>query len=339
MERQWYYRGSGAQGRSLERKLGILSGVQSRAVRDCLCPEYITHFEEGTRMAQAKIGVIGGSGLYSMDGLTDTHEVSVATPFGPPSDSISVGTLEGIPIAFLPRHGRGHRISPSELPVRANIWALKSLGVEWVLSISAVGSMREDVSPLDFLIPDQLFDRTKSRVNSFFENGIVVHCAFAEPFCPTFSRVLGEAAQSLGTVKVHQGGTYICIEGPLFSTKAESRIYRQWGVDVVGMTALPEAKLAREAELHYATLACVTDYDSWHETAESVTVEMVVANLQHNVANAQRVIREIARRAGELETTRSCGCDQALATAVLTDPHRIPDEVKERYRLLLRGRF
>lgn len=289
-------------------------------------------------MAQAKIGVIGGSGLYSMDGLADVHEVRVETPFGPPSDSISVGVLEGVPIAFLPRHGRGHRISPSELNVRANIWALKSLGVEWVLSVSAVGSMREDVAPKDLLIPDQLFDRTKSRVNSFFENGIVVHCAFAEPFCSTLSRVLTGAAQSLGNVTVHEGGTYICIEGPLFSTKAESRIYRQWGVDVIGMTAIPEAKLAREAEMHYATLACITDYDVWHETAESVTVEMVIANLQQNVANAQRVIREIARRAGELETSRTCDCDRALAMAVLTDPQQISPEVKERYQLLL-GRY
>jgi len=288
--------------------------------------------------AQAKIGVIGGSGLYAMDGLTDVHEVRVETPFGAPSDSISIGTLEGVSMAFLPRHGRGHRLNPSELPVRANIWALKSLGVEWVLSVSAVGSMREEVAPKDFSIPDQLFDRTKSRVNSFFEGGVVVHCAFAEPFCSTLSRALTGAALSLGTVKVHEGGTYICIEGPLFSTKAESRIYRQWGVDVIGMTALPEAKLAREAEMHYATLACITDYDVWHETAESVTVEMVVANLQQNVANAQRVIREIARRAGELDAGKTCGCDHALAAAIMTDPQRIPDEVKERYRLLL-GRY
>jgi len=289
-------------------------------------------------MAQAKIGVIGGSGLYSMEGLAGVQEVLVETPFGPPSDRISVGTLEGVPIAFLPRHGRGHFISPSEVPVRANIWALKSLGVEWVLSVSAVGSMREDVAPKDFLIPDQLFDRTKSRVNSFFENGVVVHCTFAEPFCSTFSRVLTEAARSLSTVKVHEGGTYICIEGPQFSTKAESRIYRQWGVDVIGMTALPEAKLAREAEMHYAMLACITDYDCWHESAESVTVEMVVANLQHNVANAQRVIREIARHAGGLDADRTCDCDRALASAVMTDPSRISDVVKERYRLLL-GRY
>lgn len=286
-------------------------------------------------MAQAKIGVIGGSGLYQMDGLMNVEEVRVETPFGPPSDSISVGTLEGVRMAFLPRHGRGHRINPTELPVRANIWALKSLGVEWVLSVSAVGSMREDVAPLDFLVPDQLFDRTKSRVNSFFEGGVVVHATFAEPFCPTFSGVLSGAAESLGDVRVHRGGTYICIEGPFFSTKAESRIYRQWGVDVIGMTALPEAKLAREAELHYATLACITDYDVWHETAESVTVEMVVANLQRNVANAQRVIREIARRAATLGEHIVCDCDHALATAIMTDPRLIPADVKAHYSLLL----
>lgn len=287
--------------------------------------------------ARARIGVLGGSGLYHMPDLTDVEEVAVETPFGSPSDNISIGTLEGTRIAFLPRHGRGHRISPSNLPVRANLWALKSLGVEWVLSISAVGSMREDVAPLDFLIPDQLFDRTRGRVHSFFE-GMVVHCTFAEPFCPTLSRVVGAAAESLGDVRVHHGGTYICIEGPLFSTKAESRIYRQWGVDVIGMTALPEAKLAREAELHYATLACVTDYDCWHETEESVTVEMVIANLQRNVANAQRVIREIARQASTLDADSPCNCDRALATAILTDPRHIAPETRARYDLLI-GRY
>jgi 5'-methylthioadenosine phosphorylase len=286
-------------------------------------------------MAQATIGVIGGSGLYQMEGLADVEEIEVETPFGAPSDRITVGTLEGVRIAFLPRHGRGHRISPSEIPVRANIWALKHLGVGWVLSVSAVGSMREDVAPLDFLVPDQLFDRTKSRVNSFFEGGVAVHCAFADPFCPILSVMLAEAAGSLGTIAVHRGGTYLCIEGPLFSTRAESRIYRQWGVDVIGMTALPEAKLAREAELHYGTLACITDYDCWHETEASVTVEMVVANLQRNALNAKRTIREVARRAGALSSGATCGCDRALATAVLTDPARIAPEVRTRYQLLL----
>jgi 5'-methylthioadenosine phosphorylase len=219
--------------------------------------------------------------------------------------------------------------------VRANIWALKRLGVEWVISVSAVGSLREHIAPLDFLIPDQLFDRTRSRVNSFFTGSVVVHCAFADPFCPVLAGVLAEVSESMGTVTVHRGGTYVCMEGPLFSTRAESRTYRQWGMDVIGMTALPEAKLAREAEMHYATLACITDYDSWHETEAPVSVGMVVANLRRNVANAQQVIRALARQADELKAGASCGCDRALATAVLTDPQHIPPEVRERYQLLL----
>ena len=286
-------------------------------------------------MAEAKIGVIGGSGLYQMEGMTDVEEVQVSTPFGAPSDAITVGRVEGVSIAFLPRHGRGHRLNPTEVPSRANIYALKSLGVEWVISVSAVGSMREDVAPLDLLIPDQLFDRTKSRVNSFFEGGIVVHCSFADPFCPTLAGILWEAAQELGDVKVHRGGTYVCIEGPLFSTKAESRIYRQWGVDVIGMTAIPEAKLAREAELCYATIACATDYDVWHETAESVTVEMVIGNLMKNVANAQRIIRAVAQRIPADRAQNTCACPQALASANLTDRSRIPAEVREKYQLLV----
>ncbi len=286
-------------------------------------------------MAEAKIGVLGGSGLYHMAGMTDVEEVQVSTPFGPPSDVITVGRVEGVSIAFLPRHGRGHRLSPTEVPSRANIYALKSLGVEWVISVSAVGSMREDVAPLDLLIPDQLFDRTKSRVNSFFEGGLVVHCSFAEPFCPTLSGLLWEVARELGDVKVHRGGTYLCIEGPLFSTKAESRIYRQWGVDVIGMTALPEAKLAREAELCYATIACATDYDVWHETAGSVTVEMVVGNLMRNVTNAQRIIRAVATRLPTDRTHLGCECPRALASALITTPNLVPAEVREKYRLLV----
>jgi 5'-methylthioadenosine phosphorylase len=286
-------------------------------------------------MVQATIGIIGGSGLYQMEGLSDRSEVRLDTPFGAPSAAISIGSVEGVPIAFLPRHGRGHRLGPSEVPSRANIWAMKSLGVEWLLAVSAVGSLREDVAPLDFLIPDQLVDRTRSRVNSFYEGGIVVHCTFADPFCSTLSRALGEAATSLGNVMVHRGGTYLCMEGPLFSTRAESRLYHQWGMDVIGMTALPEAKLAREAELHYATLACITDYDSWHATQASVTVEMVIAHLQHNVRNAQRVIRALAQRAALLGKDVTCDCKHALASAILTPPALIPAEVKERYRLLL----
>jgi 5'-methylthioadenosine phosphorylase len=286
-------------------------------------------------MPQAKIGVIGGSGLYRMEGMTEIEEIEVETPFGKPSDTITVGKVEGIPMAFLPRHGRGHRISPGELPVRANIWALKSLGVEWVVSVSAVGSLREHIAPRDLLIPDQLFDRTKSRVNSFFERGLVVHCTFAEPFCPTLSKLLLEAASELGDVKVHSGGTYVCMEGPLFSTKAESRAYRSWGMDIIGMTALPEAKLAREAELCYATIACITDYDCWHESEESVTVEMVINNLSANVKNAQRILRAVARKIPADRSTNTCECPSALSAAILTDRASIPAEVKEKYHLLI----
>jgi 5'-methylthioadenosine phosphorylase len=286
-------------------------------------------------MAQATIGVIGGSGLYRMESMTEVEEVQVQTPFGDPSDVITVGKVKGVAMAFLPRHGRGHRLSPTEIPVRANIWALKSLGVEWLISVSAVGSLREDVAPRDLVIPDQLFDRTKSRVNSFFEGGIVVHCTFAEPFCPTLSKLLLQSAQQLGDVKVHAGGTYVCMEGPLFSTKAESNVYRKLDMDIIGMTALPEAKLAREAELCYATIACVTDYDCWHETEESVTVEMVIGNLSANVANAQRILQSVAQHIPADRATANCGCASALATSILTDPARIPAQTKERYSLLI----
>ena len=287
-------------------------------------------------MPHATIGVIGGSGLYRMEGMTDVEEVAVETPFGDPSDVITVGKVEGgVSMAFLPRHGRGHRLSPTEIPVRANIWALKSLGVEWVISVSAVGSLREHIAPRDLIIPDQLFDRTKSRVNSFFEGGIVVHVTFADPFCSTLSKLLLEAARELGDVKVHEGGTYVCMEGPLFSTRAESNVYRSWGMDLIGMTALPEAKLAREAELCYATIACATDYDSWHESEESVTVEMVIGNLSANVANAQRILRSVAKKIPADRSANTCECPSALATAILTDRSKIPGEVKEKYRLLI----
>lgn len=286
-------------------------------------------------MPQAKIGVIGGSGLYRMEGMSEIEEVEVETPFGRPSDVITIGKVEGVSMAFLPRHGRGHRISPSELPARANIWALKSLGVEWIISVSAVGSLREHIAPRDLLIPDQLFDRTKSRVNSFFEGGLVVHCTFAEPFCSTLSELLIEAAGELGDVKVHTGGTYVCMEGPLFSTRAESRVYRSWGMDVIGMTALPEAKLAREAELCYATIACITDYDCWRESEESVTVEMVINNLSANVTNAQRILRAVARKIPADRAANTCECPSALASAILTDRASIPAEVKEKYGLLI----
>jgi 5'-methylthioadenosine phosphorylase len=286
-------------------------------------------------MPHASIGVIGGSGLYRMESMTDVEEVAIQTPFGDPSDLIAVGEVEGVSMAFLPRHGRGHKISPTEIPVRANIWALKSLGVEWVISVSAVGSLREHIAPRDLIIPDQLFDRTKSRVNTFYEGGIVVHCTFAEPFCPTLSKLLLDSARELGDVKVHEGGTYVCIEGPLFSTKAESSTYRSWGMDIIGMTALPEAKLAREAELCYAIIACATDYDVWHESEESVTVEMVISNLSANVGNAQRILRRVAQEIPADRSANTCDCPSALATAIITDRSKIPAEVKEKYSLLI----
>ncbi len=280
---------------------------------------------------KARIGVIGGSGLYEIEGLTDVEEVQVSTPFGEPSDAITIGTLEGERVAFLPRHGRGHRILPTELPVRANIYALKSLGVERIISVSACGSMKEEIAPLDIVIPDQLFDRTKTRVSTFFGEGLVAHIAFDEPFCPELSDLLYEAAKEVGA-RVHKGGTYICIEGPQFSTKGESRIYRQWGVDVIGMTAIPEAKLAREAEICYATLAMVTDYDVWHEAEEPVTVEMVVKNLLQNVETAKKVLKVVVPR---IPRERACRCATALENAIQTQRDKIPATVKEKLGLLV----
>jgi 5'-methylthioadenosine phosphorylase len=283
----------------------------------------------------ARVGVIGGSGLYEMEGLTDIHETQVQTPFGAPSDTITMGRLDDVPMAFLPRHGRGHRLSPAEVPSRANMYALKSLGVEYVLSVSAVGSLREDYRPLDLVVPDQLFDRTKTRPNSFFEGGVVGHVAFADPFCAHVSALLYDAMEQIEGLGRHRGGTYVCIEGPLFSTKAESRVYRQWGCDIIGMTALPEAKLAREAELCYATIACVTDYDVWHESAEPVTVEMVVANLTHNVTNAKRIIRSVVSRLPADRSQLACGCSSALRNAIMTDPSLISTPLRDKYDLLL----
>jgi 5'-methylthioadenosine phosphorylase len=286
-------------------------------------------------MPQATIGVIGGSGLYRMAGMTETEEVKVETPFGDPSDVIALGKVNGVSMAFLPRHGRGHRLSPTEIPSRANIWALKSLGVEYVVSVSAVGSLREHIAPRDLVIPDQIFDRTKSRVNSFFEGGVVVHCTFAEPFCPHLSQLLLDAARELDDVKVHAGGTYVCMEGPLFSTKAESKAYRAWGMDIIGMTALPEAKLAREAELCYATIACATDYDCWHESEESVTVEMVIGNLTANISNAQRILQQVAQQIPPSRAALTCGCATSLATSIMTDPGLIPADARQKYDLLI----
>ena len=282
-------------------------------------------------MAEAQIGVIGGSGLYQLEGLTDVEEVSVSTPFGDPSDSIVVGKLTGRSVAFLPRHGRGHRISPSNLPVQANIYALKSLGVERIISVSAVGSMKEQIEPLHIVIPDQIFDRTVLRPRTFFEKDIVVHASFAEPFCRSLRSLLVKAATDSGAY-VHDQGTYLCMEGPQFSSKAESQIYRQWGVDVIGMTAIPEAKLAREAELCYATLALSTDYDCWRESEEAVTADMVVRNLNLNVAMAKKILETVIPLIPE---QRSCACASALENAIITPLDKVPAEAKERYSLLI----
>ncbi|MFH1482733.1 MAG: S-methyl-5'-thioadenosine phosphorylase [Chloroflexota bacterium] len=282
-------------------------------------------------MPEARLGVIGGSGLYQIEGLTDVEEVRVKTPFGDPSDAIVLGTLEGERVAFLPRHGRGHRISPTEIPVRANIYALKSLGVERIISVSAVGSLKETLQPLDLVIPDQLLDRTRSRVSSFFGGGVVVHVAFADPFCPALSRALYKACQGEG-VGVHKGGTLVVIEGPLFSTRAESLLYRSWGADIIGMTALPEAKLAREAEICYATLASVTDYDCWHQEHASVSIEMVISNLQKNVERAKTVLRKLI---GAIPRERDCPCPTTLKDAIITDPRLIPAQKRQELALLI----
>lgn len=282
-------------------------------------------------MAEKLIGIIGGSGLYEMEGLTEVEEVEVATPFGPPSDRYIVGKLLGRKVAFLARHGRGHRLSPSELPFRANIYGFKKLGAEWILSVSAVGSMKEEIKPLDVVIPDQFFDRTKGRVSTFFGEGIVAHVGFADPFCPILSEVLYQAGVKAGAV-VHRGGTYICIEGPQFSTRAESQIYRSWGVDVIGMTNLQEAKLAREAELCYATLAMVADYDVWHEVEEDVSVEMVVANLRRNTETAKAIIRAAVSL---IPMERGCPCPSALKDAIITVKEAIPAEVRRKLSLLI----
>ena len=295
-------------------------------------------------MPEARIGVIGGSGLYQIEGLTEVEEFYPDTPWGKPSDALTIGTLEGQRVAFLPRHGRGHRISPTDLPFQANIYAMKMLGVRWLISVSAVGSMREEIAPLDLVVPDQLFDHTVLRSRSFFDNragttGIVTHIAFAEPFSKPLSQMLFEAAQHSGA-KVHKGGTYICIEGPQFSTRAESTIYRQWGVHIIGMTALPEARLAREAEMHYAVLACATDYDSWHESHESVTVEMVVNNLNQNVARSKATLKTVVPLIATFDQTDyQDECDNALATAIMTDRSRVPAEALEKLGLIVKRYF
>jgi 5'-methylthioadenosine phosphorylase len=284
-------------------------------------------------MAEPVIGVIGGSGLYEIEELTDIREEKIDTPFGMPSDVFITGVLEGVQMVFLPRHGRGHRLLPSEVPYRANIHAMKQLGVERIISVSAVGSMREDIVPGHIVIPDQFFDRTQGRrASTFFGEGLVGHIQFADPVCDELSEVLYRAAVEVGAT-VHRGGTYLCIEGPNFSTRAESNIYRTWGVDVIGMTNLPEARLAREAEICYGTLALATDYDCWHQDHDDVSVEAVIAIIGQNVATARSIIREAARPAA---LRRSCRCDEALRHALMTDPAHIPVDTRRKLDLLLK---
>jgi 5'-methylthioadenosine phosphorylase len=275
-------------------------------------------------MAEGLIGIIGGSGLYEMEGLEAIREEVVRTPFGEPSDRYVLGRLHGRPVAFLARHGRGHRLMPSELNYRANIFGFKLLGAEWILSASAVGSMREEIKPLDILIPDQFYDRTTKRVSTFFGDGLIAHVSMADPTCHVLGDVLYRAGREVGA-GMHRGGTYICIEGPQFSTRAESRIYRSWGVDVIGMTNLQEAKLAREAEICYATMALVTDYDVWHATEEDVNVEAVVKVLRQNVKTAKAIIRAAAAMVPE---ARTCACAHALRDAIITARHAIPAQVR-----------
>lgn len=277
------------------------------------------------------VGVIGGSGLYEMEGLKNVKSVKVKTPFGAPSDEYVTGMLGETKMVFLPRHGKGHRFNPSEVNYRANIYGMKKLGAEWVISVSAVGSMKEKIEPGHIVIVDQFFDRTKGRASTFFSNGLVGHVEFAEPVCANLSGVLHSAAKGAGAT-VHMGGTYICIEGPQFSTKAESKIYRTWGVDVIGMTNLPEAKLAREAEICYSTLALSTDYDCWHETEESVTVEAIIQTLKKNVSMAKEIIR---RAVPNIAAERNCKCANAARYAAITDKKAVPAKIKRDLKLII----
>jgi 5'-methylthioadenosine phosphorylase len=282
-------------------------------------------------MLKAKIGIIGGSGLYSIPGFIADEEVKITTPFGDPSDNYIVGTLAGTPVAFLSRHGRGHRISPSELNFRANIYGMKSLGVERILSLSAVGSLKEEHKPLDFVIPDQFFDRTRGRISTFFGEGLVAHVSFADPICPELALVVAGACRTAG-VTAKSGGTYLCMEGPAFSTKAESNIYRSWNMDVIGMTNLQEAKLAREAELCYVTIAMVTDYDCWHEEHASVTVTDILATLQQNASNACQVVLHAVE---QMPAVRGCKCGRALEHALITDKKLVPETIREKLDLIV----
>lgn len=279
----------------------------------------------------ASIGIIGGSGLYDMAELTEREERYFTTPFGDPSGPYVLATLRGTRVAFLARHGVGHRLMPSELNYRANIYGFKALGVERIISASAVGSLKQEYQPLDILVPDQFFDRTKGRVSTFFGRGVVAHIAFAHPVCKHLSVLAADCAASVGAT-VHRGGTYVNMEGPQFSTLAESKLYRSWGMDVIGMTNLQEAKLAREAEICYATLALVTDYDCWHPDHDSVTVDLIVANLMQNAVTAQKTIAAVVER---LNMPRTCGCKDALATAIITRPEHIPESTKQELTLLI----
>ncbi len=279
----------------------------------------------------AKIAVIGGSGLYEIEGMTDLQEVDINTPFGQPSDKITTGKLAGTGIAFLPRHGKGHRIPPTDVPYRANIYALKSLGVEHIIGINSVGSFREEVKPGHLLIPDQVIDRTTQRVSSFFRESVVVHIPFAHPFCPALGQVLFKCAGEAGAT-VHRSGTYVAMEGPAFSTAAESRLYRAWGAHVIGMTALPEAKLAREAEICYAVIACVTDYDSWQEAAEPLTIDRILSIMRQNIDTAKQIIKLAV---GRVPRKRDCECASALKNAIVTPQHLIPPAERQKLGLLI----
>ena len=282
-------------------------------------------------MPTAKLAVIGGTGLYDIEGLKDVQEVNPDTPFGKPSDTIIVGKFGEVGIAFLPRHGKGHRISPTEVPSRANIYALKALGVEYIISSNSCGSFKEELRPGHLLVPDQIIDRTNKRINTFFGEGIVAHIQFADPFCPVLSQIVYQAALDAGAT-VHKGGTFIAMEGPAFSTRAESRLYRAWGADIIGMTVLPEARLAREAEICYASIACVTDYDSWHETNETVSVEAILTTMRYNVDFTRKTVRLAA---GRLPEKRACDCASALGPALVTDLSLIPTAQKKKLDLLI----
>lgn len=285
-------------------------------------------------MSTATIGFIGGSGFYQMEGLTGAQELDVETPFGRTSDRILVGEIESVPVAFMPRHGRNHNISPTNIPTRANIYAMKLLGVERIVSISAVGSLQKDIRPLDLLVPGQLIDRTRNRTNTFFDEGIVAHISFSDPFCQILSGLLSSVADRETTT--HRGGIYVVMEGPQFSTRAESALYRSWGASVIGMTALPEAKLAREAEICYATLALVTDYDTWHETEEDVSVEIIVENLVKNVTVSQKIIRALIP---EIPVVRDCSCATALENAIITSPVQVDEDTKRRLSAIVSRYF